>query len=205
MIVYVGQTRSRALIAELTELGFGEITQRKEVPPRRRPWALDNGAFGDWGAGRPFNEDEYRAALAKVPSVDVRPDFVVVPDRVAAGLESLAMSLAWVEECRSFGRPYLVVQDGMSEFDVSDVIDRFDGIFVGGTLDWKITTGAAWVRLAHRHGKMCHIGRVGTPRRVAWARRIGADSIDSSLPLWSRGKMASFVAAVRGDQSELLI
>ena len=203
MRVYIGQTRSRSLIAELTELGFGEITQRREVPPRRLPWALDNGAFGDWTAKRPFDETEYRRALEAAALVPTEPDFVVVPDRVAAGLESLSMSLAWVDECRALGRPYLVVQDGMTSPDVDVVIDQFDGLFVGGSLEWKIKTGAHWVREAHRHGKRCHIGRVGTPRRVAWARRIGADSIDSCLPLWSREKMNDFVAAVRGSGPQL--
>jgi len=202
-MIYIGQTRSRDLIAELESLGYGEITQRQEVPPRRTPWALDNGAFGDWRAGRPFDAMQYRAALAKTAAQAIRPEFVVVPDRVAAGLDSLAMSLEWVDECSQVGSPYLVVQDGMIEADVAPVIDRFDGLFVGGTLEWKIATGAQWVNTAHRHGKRCHIGRVGTRRRVAWARRIGADSIDSCLPLWSRGKLNQFIDAVNGVQGEL--
>jgi NADPH:quinone reductase-like Zn-dependent oxidoreductase len=74
-------------------------------------------------------------------------------------------------------------------------------LFVGGSLPWKLATGERWVRFAHAHGRRCHIGRVGTPRRVAWARRIGADSIDSCLPLWSRENLDAFVAAVRGEQA----
>lgn len=202
MMVYVGQTRSRALISELASLGFGEITQRHEVPPRRMPWALDNGAFGDWRAGRPFDAEQFRGALRDSALVSERPDFVVVPDRVAAGLDSLALSLEWRDECERFGPPYLVVQDGMTERDVADVCAPFAGLFVGGTLAWKVATGSQWVRVAHVHGKRCHIGRVGTPRRVAWAKRIGADSIDSCLPLWSRGKLREFVAAVRGSKPQ---
>lgn len=201
-MVYIGQTRSRALIAELTELGFGEITQRHEVPPRRMPWALDNGAFGDWRAERPFDAAQFRKALADARSVATRPDFVAVPDRVAAGLDSLSLSLEWRDECAELTQPYLVVQDGMTSSDVSAVIDRFGGLFVGGSLPWKIATGSSWVELAHKHSKRCHIGRVGTPRRVAWAKRIGADSIDSCLPLWSRDKLTEFVAAVRGTRRQ---
>lgn len=50
----------------------------------------------------------------------------------------------------------------------------------------------------------CHVGRVGTAKRVAWARRIGATSIDSSLPLWSVENLRSFRVAVDGRQLELL-
>lgn len=205
MKIYIGQTRSRSLIAELSALGFGEITQRHEIPPRRKPWALDNGAFGDWRAGRAFDAEQFRKALSGSLDVGVRPDFVVVPDRVAAGQESLSMSMAWVEECRRYGSPYLVVQDGLTVLDISPVDSAFDGIFVGGTLPWKIATGAQWVNYAHQRGKRCHIGRVGTPRRVAWAKRIGVDSIDSCLPLWSRDKLVEFVAAVRGEARQLTL
>lgn len=205
MRVFVGQTRSRSLLKELTSYGFGEITQRHELPPRRLPWAFDNGAFGDWRAGRPFDADQYRAALVKAQTISARPYFVAVPDRVAGGIDSLALSLEWRDECAIAGPPYLVVQDGMCTDDVAPVINRFDGLFVGGTLDWKIGTGPRWVRLAHRFGKLCHVGRVGTVRRVAWAKRIGVDSIDSCLPLWSRKKLEAFVAAVCGESRQLCL
>ena len=38
MRVYVGQTRARAWIARLTDLGIGECTNRGELPPRRTPF-----------------------------------------------------------------------------------------------------------------------------------------------------------------------
>lgn len=200
--VYVGQTRSRKLIAELLEFGFREITQRHEFPPRRTPWALDNGAFGDWRAKREFNAEQFSDALSKSAAYASRPDFVVVPDRVAAGMDSLELSLQWQKRCAEVGPAYLVVQDGMTTEAVTDALSMFDGVFVGGSLPWKIATGSQWVEVAHRCGKPCHIGRVGTPRRVAWAKRIGADSIDSCLPLWSRGHLQKFVEAVGGTQRQ---
>lgn len=203
MKVFIGQTRSRKLIAELNEYGFGEITQRYEVPPRRLPWVLDNGAFADWKAERAFDQVQFRDALAKASLMEHKPEFVVVPDRVAGGLDSLAMSLEWVEECARVAPPYLVLQDGMTERDVEPSLDRFAGLFVGGTLPWKLRTGRNWVEFSHRHNKLCHIGRVGTVRRVMWARRIGVDSIDSSLPLWSSAKLAGFVQAVQRTTLQL--
>jgi hypothetical protein len=201
--VYVGQTRSRRLIAELSALGIGECTSRGEHPPRRIPWFADNGAFGDWKAGRSFDIAAFESDLPRIREAGAPPDFIVCPDIVAGGLDSLAFSLAWLPRLR-FACPglpvYLAVQDGMEE---GDVPDGFHGIFVGGSLPWKLATGARWVREAHRRGLPCHVGRVGNARRVAWAIRIGADSIDSSLPLWSQQKMRSFLAALDGRQQEI--
>ena len=55
VIAYVGQTRSRTLIARLAALGLGELVVRGELPARRRPFAYDNGCYRDWRAGVAFN------------------------------------------------------------------------------------------------------------------------------------------------------
>lgn len=217
MDVYVGQTRSRALIAKLIELGFGECTNRGEYPPRRRPWFQDNGAFSDWKAGKDFDAEVFWFELILGLASDCPPDFIVCPDRVATGLESLAFSrrslaeygsrLLALSEHVSIATPrwYLAVQDGMTADDVRAAFDGFSGIFVGGTLPWKLKTGERWVQVAHELGVKCHIGRVGTARRVRWAMRIGADSIDSTVPLWSKENLAVFVEAlaIGGKQTEL--
>lgn len=200
--MYVGQTRSRSLISRLSKLGFGEITQPDEGRPRRRPFIRDNAAFKNWKAGLPFDAEGFRAALA-ADKADP-PSFVVCPDMVAGGLESLRLSLSWVDECRAVAPAYLVVQDGMHLRQVERVLHRFDGVFVGGSLPWKLKTAGSWVRFAHRHGLPCHVGRVGTARRVRWAQRIGADSIDSCLPLFAERNFKVFVGAVaRAAQADL--
>ena len=98
MIGYVGQTKARALIAELRALGIGEATQPDEYPPRRSPWFQDNGAFKLWRAGVPFNEHGFMDVLSRMYLADAaahaRPDFVVIPDKVAGGAASLAYSMA---------------------------------------------------------------------------------------------------------------
>lgn len=197
MRVYIGQTRSRVLIAELEGFGFGEMVVRGELPPRRNPFAYDNGAFRDFTAGKAFDFNRWARDLRFMNYRDMRPDFVVVPDKVAAGAESLRVSLDWVDWIPTeLGPRYLVVQDGMSEADVAAVIGHFEGIFVGGSTEWKLETAGAWARLAHRNDRPIHIGRVGTPDRARWAKRIGADSIDSTQPLWSAGHLSRFAAAV---------
>lgn len=203
MIAYVGQTRAAALVGRLRDLGIGEMTVRSEVPPRRFPWAFDNGAFSDFTAGRPFDEPVFVEACNKVrrfvAAGGPRPDFVVVPDIVAGGTASLAFSEAWRERVADLGLLYLAVQDGMEEDDVDAVVGGYAGIFVGGTLTWKRRTSWRWVEYAHRRGLRCHIGRVGTGARANWANRIGADSIDSALPLFSEGNLRAFLGGLRLD------
>lgn len=208
-MAYVGQTRAAKLSAQLTELGFGEMTVRGEFPPRRFPWVFDNGAFKDWGGPHvrgQFKTAAYEKALEKLALSSVpRPDFVVVPDIVAAGLESLRFSDSWLPRLEWLELPlYLVVQDGMTEADVSASLDAYAGIFVGGTPEWKELTSPSWVQFAHLHGKPCHIGRMGTRPKVRAARRWGADSIDSCTPLWSKENLARFVAGFSDPIDDLL-
>jgi hypothetical protein len=206
MRVYVGQTRSRALVVRLAAAGIGELAVRGELstPPRRTPWAYDNGAFRDWTAGRSFDRAAFdfdvNVRLRRQWYRDNPPDFIVAPDVVAGGAASLAFSLPFAAELRDLAPTYLAVQDGMTADAVRAALADFDGLFVGGTLPWKLATGAQWVEVAHAASKPCHVGRVGTADRVRWAYAIGADSIDSALPLRDTGHLLSFLAAVRGEQ-----
>lgn len=193
--VYIGQTRAAGWIRTLEGYGWGEMCVRGECPPRRYPWAFDNGAFKDWTAKKDFNTKKYEADLDWMwLHCKVRPDFIVVPDRVAAGMDSLRFSESWRPRLEPLGCPlYLVVQDGMELADIELAAAPYAGLFVGGTPAWKLRTAPEWIRLAHRLGKKCHIGRMGTQKKVRAALRWGADSIDSSLPLWSEGNLRSFL------------
>lgn len=206
MIVLVGQTHGSKMRAILDANGFGEMTCREEYPPLRSTWAFDNGAFKDFRAGRDFEGEEYEDILERMRAergTYTAPMFLVVPDIVGGGAESLRFSDRWIPKVAGLAPLALAVQDGMTAAEVDAACGPYRWIFVGGTVPWKLATGASWVRFAHERGLKCHVGRVGTPRRVRWAVRIGADSIDSTQPLWSFGHMRRFVAAVRGDQGEL--
>lgn len=201
MISYIGDTRSRRILDIARSMGWGQIIQRGRLSGRRLDlWSLDNGAYEDWKAGRAFDAEQFAADLEAICTSSCRPRFVVCPDIVAGGAASLELSLSWRERCQAVAPTYLAVQDGMPEDDVAAVLCLFDGLFVGGTLSWKLATGASWIRLAHRYGLPCHVGRVGTARRVAWAIASGADSIDSCLPLWSSEKLAAFRGALSQSQ-----
>ena len=200
MIAYCGQTREPGLIAELEALGIGECTQRGELPPRRSRWFHDCRVFADWRAGRAFDGVRWMRDQWRIRDRGLRPDFVVVPDVVAGGEDSLEFSARERPFVAPDAPAYLVVQDGMTTERVGQWLieqpDPYHGIFVGGTLEWKLATSAAWVTFAHECGMKCHIGRCGPPDRVRWAHAIGADSIDSCLPLRDRGKLRAFVDAL---------
>lgn len=207
MNAYVGQTRATKLIARLRREGFGECVQPHEFPPRRQPYMYDNGAFAAWKAGEQFDSAAWLSGLRGIAELGVPPDFAIAPDVVAGGRGSLDLSASWLEELQRSRIPaYLAVQDGMLEEDVAPVLRKgFSGVFVGGTLEWKLATGAAWVQFAHELGVPCHIGRVGTPGRVEWAAECGADSIDSCLPLWSTEQMDRFVRALRDSSRQSML
>ena len=211
---YVGQTRSRELVARLAAAGIGECVTRGQLPPRRPSWFYDNGAFEDWRAGRAFDVLQFTRDLRAIRLwVDggvgrgvlqgqpmTAPDFIVLPDLVGQGDASLAFSLDWLDECAATGVPcYLAVQNGMTPDSLRALLrsePRIAGLFIGGTLDWKLATGAAWCALGRELGLPVHIGRVGTVERIEWSQAIGATSIDSALPLWTTAKMDAFLAAV---------
>ena len=56
----------------------------------------------------------------------------------------------------------------------------------------KLGTAPEWIALAHAHGRRCHIGRIGTLARLEFARRLGADCVDSCQPLWNLERLEAF-------------
>jgi len=203
--VYVGLvSKGSAKAKEIRREGWGVVLvpelRRKFCPHTFPLYFIDNGAFTCWRRGEEFNSSLFLRTLEESLKYPTLPQFVVVPDLVAKGLKSLEFSLNWLDRLKREFPQFnyaLAVQDGMSLEDVEPYLKEFAYLFVGGTLQWKTKTGRKWVKLAHKHRKRCHIGRVGTARRVRWARRIGADSIDSALPLFSLAKWERFRRALR--------
>jgi hypothetical protein len=207
MIVYVGQTRSAQWIRRCNDQGFREMTVRGELPPRRSGWAYDNGAYGDWKADRPFDFNRYTRDLRKIRDQKLAPDFIVLPDVPGDGQASLDRTIEWLDWTRSAlddeNQPlYLAVQDGMEPEDICGLTPDISGVFVGGTLDWKLVWGETWSNWAHERGLKCHVGRVGTAQRVRWAQGIGVDSIDSCQPLRNETEWERFCRAVNPSSGQ---
>ena len=156
--------------------------------PKDFSYALDNGAYSAWVNGNEFDAEAFLKIVSKADECDRKPDFVICPDIVGAGVTSLEFSLQWLEDLPRDDY-YLAVQDGMKVSDVEPHINKFKGLFVGGTMDWKLRSSARWIQLAHNHKKKCHIARVGTLPRLMWAKTLEADSVDSTTFIQRPGNL----------------
>jgi hypothetical protein len=171
--------------------------------PTRRPFAQDNGAYLYWKRGLPYCVEAFLRQLDLIQGLS--PDFVVLPDVVAGGLASLELSLSWIEKIAGIGPLYLALQDGMSEADILPHLDKVQGLFVGGSDAFKLSTGASWCRFGQEHNRPVHIGRAGTKTKTAWALRSGATSVDSCFPLWRKQNMTWFLQVLSEVQQDLAI
>ena len=152
-------------------------------------WGLDNGAWPAYVNGRPFDGERFKRRI-EVAVERMRAGSCVVaavPDIVAGGNESLRFSLGWLDTCRKLGPrlPWLlVVQDGMERIKVRKEIRNFDGLFLGGTDEFK-KQAYHFAELAHVHGKKFHYGRASSVAKLRAALGVGADSLDSATPVIS--------------------
>ena len=185
MKIYIGAPGTLRYYRIIEKNGYGVMATAsswrniKESVPF---WALDNGAYSYWVNNKQFDEDRFFKTLKKAKKQHIPPDFIVIPDIPAGGMRSFWFSVGWIHRLY-LGNLYFAVQDGMDYESVKTILkknSRIAGLFVGGTLKWKLRSGEKWVKLAHKYGKKAHIGRVGTVERLVWALRIGADSVDSS-------------------------
>jgi hypothetical protein len=144
--------------------------------------ALDNGAFGCYSKGYPFQADVFRDTMRKAFKNNLSLDFIVCPDIVCGGVQSLKFSMSWAKG-ELLGTPNLalVVQDGMQPSHLDNyILAYFTYIFIGGSVEWKWETAEQWVNFAHKNNKKCHIGQCGKLGYLERARELGADSVDST-------------------------
>ena len=143
-------------------------------------YALDNGAWHSFQQSRPFDCVKFRRALDLLGS---DADFVVAPDIVEGGRESLLMSCAWLDELRQRCRLVLIaVQDGMTPDMIRPLLAQDVGLFIGGSTQWKERSLPGWGRLARDARAYLHVGRVNSRRRIKLCALAGADSFDGSGP-----------------------
>ncbi|MFA7604914.1 MAG: hypothetical protein WCY29_18125 [Novosphingobium sp.] len=183
MIGYASRTGTRRNLDALRRAGWRLMVSAKgPLRPERFHYALDNGAWTAFQRGDPFDVPAFEKAVALLGS---GADWIVLPDIVAGGLASLRFSLDWLDALRNRpelrgARYLLAVQNGMEPPHIASLVGPEIGIFVGGDTPWKLATMAAWARLAHERGALCHVGRVNTARRIRLCAAAGADSFDGS-------------------------
>jgi len=179
MVLFTAEHGNREMSKKHAREGIGRCwTEMRPKPLSGEPWIFDNGAYLDWVRDKEFNDTAYWKRLWRAYAVG-RPYFAVVPDIVAEGKKSLEYSMWWIERLPPSWSWYLAIQDDMDMAEVKAVIKWYDGFFLGGSNDFKQEAGR-WCDLAHSKGLKFHYARCGTRKRIAHAKRIGADSIDSA-------------------------
>lgn len=183
MMCYASRTGTKRNLAALRAHGWGLLISRAGV------WRTegfsricgDNGAWSDFQKGRAFDEDSYERFLNWIALQSVIPDWLVLPDIVAGGLQSLALSLRYINRCRAVAPLVLVaVQDGMTFSDLAPVVGPQIGIFLGGSTEWKISQMAGWGNFCADNQLYYHVARVNSQKRMFMAIAAGATSIDGS-------------------------
>lgn len=181
MIAYASRTGTRRNLGAMKEHGWRlMVSARGALRTEGFRYALDNGAWTSHQRGEPFDGDAFMRA---VYALGEDADFIVIPDIVAGGLQSLEFSMAWLKKLQSLmiGRFFLLpVQDGMGECDIAPLVGPSLGIFVGGSTEWKESSLYLWGEVARRRGAWLHVGRVNSERRIHLCAAAGADSFDGS-------------------------
>jgi hypothetical protein len=204
IVAITGDTRSRELLKILRKHGIGRMFISTPIRPYPgEKWGFDNGAFKDYLHGKKFDADRFLRCLEKAIRIaeEYHPPYLaVLPDIVKGGLESLELSLLWLEKLKDIPFPwYLAVQDGIPPEEVERVLKSYPqirGIFLGGTDEFK-RTAYFWSSLAKEYGRRFHYARAGSIKKVRDALSSGCNSLDSSLPLWSYEKLMRFLRALR--------
>ena len=186
MIYYAAHTTGARNRATLRGLGFGMLGSAgyRWTDPEWRArelgglgWALDNGAWSAFQAGKPFDGEAFKRAVSEAG----RLDFVVVPDVVMDDMGTRRMAAEWLPWtlANADARYVLLpVQEGM-EHDPLPLDGRI-GVFVGGDSRWKERKLHHWRARTKAAGSYLHVGRVNTARRLRICLDQGVDSCDGS-------------------------
>jgi hypothetical protein len=165
------------------------------------PCALDNGAFQYYRKGYPFQERLFLATIEDCYKHGIKLDFIVCPDIVAGGKQSLEFSLKWATT-KLVGTPRLalVLQDGITQDNLTQYErDLFSHIFIGGTPEWKWRSLPGWASFCQSYKKHCHVGQCGTVERLRLCKQLGIDSVDSTN--FSRNDAWSTIEAFQAPQT----
>lgn len=143
------------------------------------PYFLDNGAY----SGN-FEETSWRETLDLIDRKHPEPDFVVLPDKFNRPIKTFCRSQKYRWDVKEYDFDYYYVVQKPYRFDRSNktAIDRAielgaEGVFIGGSWQWKRQNAKEIVELAHKNNLNAHIGM---PKNYLWAYNTGADSMDTS-------------------------
>lgn len=144
---------------------------------------IDNGAWSAFTKGLAWTPAMFEAVLERL-GADPLCEGIIAPDVVCGGLDSLRVSMAWLDRLLAAyaARVYIPVQPGISPRMIGRYLGPRVGVFVGGDARWKEATCGQWADCAHERGTVCHVGRVNTLRRLQICQAAKVDSFDGSGP-----------------------
>jgi hypothetical protein len=192
---YTSATSRKDALEPLAAAGWGLLFAPNTYSPKRvqfardrgMPIVLDNGAWTAFQKGQDWRATYGDRFESVVELLGPEVEWVVAPDIVAGGAESLELSVSWLPWLLERTQTVLVpVQDGMTPGDLAPIIDAGRGrvgIFLGGSTEWKWATAPEWGELAARWGVPYHVARVNSQRALRIAATVGASSIDGSGPV----------------------
>lgn len=175
-------TGTRRNMAGLRAAGWGLILSPVHRFSRSKSWdeweyGLDNGAWTAFQKKEEWSEEPF---VRLVEQYAPCARFVVAPDIVAGGMDSLRRSEAWLPRLDAARIVLVPVQDGMEPRDVRSMLSNRVGIFMGGSTEWKWQRLADFAQLAREIGCYLHVGRVNTVRRIRYCTAVGAHSFDGT-------------------------
>jgi hypothetical protein len=165
---------------------------RYRCPSPPIQWAADNGAFGAFLRGVPFDFDRWADWLARQPRSSL---FAVVPDVVEDHNGTLDLWHQWAPVVRDLGhRPAFALQNGVSS---STVPADADVLFIGGDDGFKegpVARSTCW-----EYAGRCwlHMGRVNTWRRLKIAQSFRCDSVDGTCLRWPDANLRVLLSWLR--------
>ena len=179
LIPYAVRTGTRSTLQLLRDNGWNLlVVAGQKLQTHGFQYALDNGAWSSFQNGLPFNVHEFEKAVTKLGD---NAEFIVVPDIVEGGLESLRFSESWLPTLDGIGKRRLIaVQDGMTTADVEPILSTEIGIFIGGSTEFKENTMPEWGRVCRDKNAYLHVGRVNSRRRIKLCATCGVHSFDGS-------------------------
>lgn len=169
----------RYMLSPATVRSFG-VSRHHIV---KRGYAIDNGAYGYYLRNQDFDDKAFYKLL---DTWATGCDWVAIPDSVGNWEETKAMLDVWVPRLLEYKVPLLVVvQDGCEVDNYKDVhmlLNRMDiqGIFVGGTTDWKLSNIQRLSEVCKKYNKHIHVGRVNSVKRLKYCFYADVDSVDGS-------------------------
>lgn len=136
------------------------------------PLALDNGCYSG------FDERKFRKMLDDAKTVDCDILWVACPDVVGDAKATNTLFQQWRDTLTGFNVAY-VGQDGAEDLDIP--FNAFDCLFIGGSTEWKLSESARTVIAEAKHlGKVVHVGRVNSEKRLRYCHQLGVDTVDGS-------------------------